>query len=128
MVIISLGSNHAQTVFEDTGCEVADACLACPLPSCKYDMTGRELRQYFLLQRQQQLDGIEAARTAEIVCLYETGLSARKVADRLGISKSRVESRLEKHYRKGRYNKGRRCPQPGGPSSFGGGESDGTDD
>ena len=108
MVIISLGSNHAQTVFEDTGCEVAPACLACPLPRCKYDMTGRELRQYFRLQRQQQLDGIEAARTAEIVCLYETGLSARKVADRLGISQSLVESRLDKHYGNARYVKARR--------------------
>ena len=108
MVIISLGSNHAQTVFEDTGCELADACLACPLPSCKYEMTGRELRQYFLLQRQQQLDGIEAARTAEIVCLYETGLSARKVADRLGISRTLVQSRVDKHYGNARYMKGRR--------------------
>ena len=105
MVIISLGSNHAQTVFEDTGCELADACLTCPMPRCKYDMTGRELRQYFRLQRQQQLDGIEAARTAEIVRLHEDGLSARKVADRLGISETLVASRLDKHYGNARYKK-----------------------
>ena len=23
--------------YEDTGCEVADSCLDCPLPRCKYD-------------------------------------------------------------------------------------------
>ena len=22
--------------YEDTGCEVSDACLDCPLPQCKY--------------------------------------------------------------------------------------------
>ena len=24
----------------DTGCDVAPACLACPLPKCRYDMSG----------------------------------------------------------------------------------------
>ena len=23
--------------YEDTGCEVSQACLNCPLPQCKYD-------------------------------------------------------------------------------------------
>ena len=23
--------------YEDTGCEVSDACLSCPLPQCKFD-------------------------------------------------------------------------------------------
>jgi hypothetical protein len=26
--------------YEDTGCEVAPACLSCPLPRCKYDEPG----------------------------------------------------------------------------------------
>jgi len=26
--------------YEDTGCEVSDACLDCPLPQCKYDDPG----------------------------------------------------------------------------------------
>ena len=120
MVIISLGSNYAQVVFEDTGCELAPACLTCPLPTCKYDMTGRELRQYFQLQQQQRLDDIEASQTAAIVRLHEDGLSARKVADRLGLEATLVRNRLDKHYGTARYTKGRRRPQPGGPSLSGG--------
>ena len=37
-----LASNPVDAVpefyhYEDTGCEVAESCLKCPLPQCKYD-------------------------------------------------------------------------------------------
>jgi hypothetical protein len=28
---------HKDLLYEDTGCEVFDSCLTCPLPRCKYD-------------------------------------------------------------------------------------------
>ena len=28
----------SQTLYVDTGCEIAPACLSCPLPRCRYDM------------------------------------------------------------------------------------------
>ncbi|MBI4299946.1 MAG: helix-turn-helix domain-containing protein [Chloroflexi bacterium] len=65
--------------YHDTGCEVAPACLDCPLPLCKHDDPGQVRRA----ERRQ--------RDSEVVRLRkEEGLSAREIASRLGISKRSV--------------------------------------
>lgn len=33
-------SNREFANWQDTGCEVAPHCLACPLPQCRYDRPG----------------------------------------------------------------------------------------
>lgn len=30
-------TNYYKGSFKDVGCQIADSCLACPLPTCKYD-------------------------------------------------------------------------------------------
>ena len=59
--------------FEDTGCEVAPACLRCPLPQCKYDDPG-------LLTRMRR-----EARNDAVLHLLGQGVSVREVAGRTGL-------------------------------------------
>ena len=33
--------------YEDTGCEVSDACLNCPLPQCKYDTSVKGCPRFY---------------------------------------------------------------------------------
>lgn len=34
------GGKRDEANWRDTGCEVAPACLECPLPQCRYDVRG----------------------------------------------------------------------------------------
>lgn len=72
--------------WKDNGCEVAPACLTCPLPKCRHDMSGLELRQYgisgggalpFIEKREQAKDMLRAGilRLTEIASI--THLSER---------------------------------------------------
>ena len=68
--------------FEDTGCDVAPACLRCPLPVCKYDdplAKRREMRR---------------VRYAPVLLLLGQGVPAREVAEQTGIS-ARTVARLK---------------------------------
>lgn len=70
--------------FRDDGCDVAPACLQCPLPRCKYDDPGwyqRELRG----QRDQR---ILEARRAE-------GLTVPQLSRRFGVSQRTVFRALQ---------------------------------
>lgn len=56
------------TTFTDTGCELADACLECPLALCKYDDPD-------IVRR-----GGKVMRDAEIMRLYNNGIKVSKIA------------------------------------------------
>ena len=64
--------------YQDDGCEVAPACLSCPLPRCRYEAHNglRRIRA--------------ALRREEIARLRRLGLGPDAIAARLGISKRTV--------------------------------------
>lgn len=64
--------------FRDTGCDVAPACLRCPLARCRYDVPGG-VRTFRIQQR-----------TREVERLRADGLSVREIAERLGVSRRTV--------------------------------------
>lgn len=61
--------------WRDTGCEIAPACLSCPLPRCRYDAPTRVLR----------INRNHVIRDARGV-----GESAESIATRLGVSRRTV--------------------------------------
>ncbi len=56
------------TTFTDTGCELANACLECPLALCKYDDPD-------IVRR-----GGKVIRDAEILRQYNNGIKVSKIA------------------------------------------------
>lgn len=64
--------------WADKGCDVASRCLECPLPRCRYEVTGglRALRN--------------AKRNPEIVRRYRAGERADEIAVALGVSRRTV--------------------------------------
>ena len=79
---------------EDTGCELAPACLACHLPQCVYDMTPAEAKQARvqagLLPREAQA----AETTARILAMWDEEPNIRRIAMDLGVTPRTVRSRL----------------------------------
>lgn len=63
---------------KDEGCAVAPACLACPLPRCRYEVAGG----IAAIQVRARADVIVAARAA--------GEPVASIAARLGISRRSV--------------------------------------
>ena len=59
--------------YRDDGCEVAPACLRCPLPQCKYDDPGMLTRA-----RRQQRD-------AQVNELLSRGIPVAEVASRASV-------------------------------------------
>ena len=56
--------------YEDTGCEVSDSCLDCPLPKCRYDdpvwyQRNRRLARDFRIVRTMQQEALSIEDTAE---------------------------------------------------------------
>ena len=56
--------------YEDTGCEVSDACLDCPLPKCKYDdpawfQRNKRLARDFKIWSAMQQDGLTVEEASE---------------------------------------------------------------
>jgi transcriptional regulator of acetoin/glycerol metabolism len=65
--------------YADSGCDLWDRCLTCPLPRCRYDEPGGA-RQLFLRERDQ-----------EIARLYRAdGVRIDALARRFGISRRSV--------------------------------------
>ena len=68
--------------WHDTGCSIAPACLACPLPACRYDMPR----------------GVATARSVMrvplILELQEQGLIQKEIAHRLGVSRRSIQRSL----------------------------------
>ena len=55
--------------YEDTGCEVSDSCLDCPLPQCRHDdpswyLRNRRLARDFRIVRTMQLEVLSIEETA----------------------------------------------------------------
>ena len=77
----------------DTGCDVAPACLACPLPKCRYDMPGgigAIRRQAFMLARAQEINA-ERMNPEEAAKRY--GVSLRTVYRWLRFARERGSGR-----------------------------------
>ena len=64
-------------IYRDTGCELAPACLSCPLPQCKYDMP-------FLISTE------KANRNRTIVELTGKGLRIIDIAREAGCNEKTV--------------------------------------
>lgn len=63
------------TIYVDRGCEVAPACLACPLPRCKYDEPSVARVPHWVRRRQER-----------IIALRDRGMTAREIARTVGVS------------------------------------------
>ena len=68
--------------YEDSGCEVSETCLNCPLPRCKYDDPGwyrrnRRLAQDFLVWQSIEQEGLTARQAAERFALTERTIYRR---------------------------------------------------
>ena len=61
--------------YQDTGCEVAPACLQCPLPQCKYDIPHSGYPTH-----------LRTARDKTIAALLQEGLSVEDIANRLDLT------------------------------------------
>jgi hypothetical protein len=63
------------TIYRDDGCDVADSCLDCPLPVCKFDAPG-------WLQRASRYE-----RDMDVVNMrVRDGLSVEEIAERVELS------------------------------------------
>ena len=56
--------------YDDSGCEVSDSCLDCPLPRCRYDdpkwyQRNRRLARDFRIMRAMQQECLSIHETAE---------------------------------------------------------------
>lgn len=60
------------TDYKDEGCDLHEACLTCPLPACRYDLSQRSWTR--------------SAVRAEIAEAYLQGGNARAVAVRFAVS------------------------------------------
>lgn len=67
---------HAQ--YRDTGCEVAPACLKCPLPACRYELRGG----LAAVRRQ--------PRNRQVIALHQTGMSVEGLSDHFGLSRRSI--------------------------------------
>jgi hypothetical protein len=76
--------------YRDEGCEFANSCLNCPLPTCVYDQPGG---------RQHWRKGL---RDAEVVRLFAAeGKGVKELALRFGVSQRTVQRILSKTRHKG---------------------------
>lgn len=78
-----------QTVYVDTGCEVAPRCLECPLPRCKYEEPGGRVPAH-IRERQRRIN-----------LLYDEGWSPRAIAAREGVSVRSVHRARKAAYDRG---------------------------
>ena len=72
------------SVYHDKGCDVAPACLACPLPVCKYDDPGWRERPTL------------KERSDTILSLLAEGLLPNEIAPRVGCSIRTVHRAIKK--------------------------------
>jgi hypothetical protein len=63
--------------YKDAGCYFFPSCLACPLPSCRHDLSLKSVRHRIRLERAWQLK--------------KKGLTSAEVARELGISQVTVQ-------------------------------------
>lgn len=66
-------------VYADDGCDMAPACLTCPLPRCKYDMAPGALIALRKGDRNARVRGMQGAGYSAEAIAAELGMSARNV-------------------------------------------------
>jgi hypothetical protein len=65
--------------YVDTGCELATACLSCPLPRCQYDAPN-SVRRWLLEARDREIALLRRKHHAPIEALMRTyGVSKRTI-------------------------------------------------
>ncbi len=72
--------------YRDTGCELAAACLECPLALCKYDDPNWGKRK------------IKVGRDMEIVRLRTSGMKVSQIAMTVGTSERTVYRVIQRDY------------------------------
>ena len=88
-------SPPADYLEKDTGCQLAPACLSCPLPQCVHDMTPREARRARRQAGLRPREAQAAETTARILAMWDEGLSAKRIAMDLGVTPLTVSRRLQ---------------------------------
>ncbi|MBM3940121.1 MAG: hypothetical protein FJ318_04365 [SAR202 cluster bacterium] len=81
----SLDGLPEQMAYRDTGCDVSAACLACPLPRCKYDDPSWYQR-YRREGRQREV----------LAAIAEHGRDVASVARLFGVSRRTVHRMLHR--------------------------------
>lgn len=66
--------------WHDTGCDIAPACLSCPLPACRYELPANVAGML--------------ARVPVILELQAQGLTQQEIGERLGVSRRGVQRSL----------------------------------
>lgn len=67
-----------EMAYRDDGCDVAPACLRCPLPACKYD-------DPYLLRR-----GKKLRRDLTVMAARSEGLTVAKLAERFNVAERTI--------------------------------------
>lgn len=70
------GALPEETVYEDTGCDLAPHCLDCPIPACRYDLGPGEARR---IQRMLTIDTLLAQGQTYADAAAALGVSERTV-------------------------------------------------
>lgn len=71
--------------YRDTGCEISDSCLSCPLARCRYDTPGG-------------LTSIRRSeRDTEILALRRQRLTVRQIARATGLATRTVQRALRRN-------------------------------
>ena len=62
-------SFHCETIYEDTGCELAPSCLNCPFPICiKYEGCANGYKRHLSdLQKVERISGIPTKEAARVL-------------------------------------------------------------
>ncbi|MBK6664493.1 MAG: hypothetical protein IPG47_17650 [Thermoflexaceae bacterium] len=66
-----------RTHFRDTGCDVAPACLRCPLPVCRYDVPARQVLR--ASDRRERIREMTLAGLSSVQIAAVLGISVRSV-------------------------------------------------
>jgi hypothetical protein len=80
-------SEHFWRYFQDTGCNLHPACLACPRPQCKYDDPERE--------RIKQTEEANL-RDAKIIAMLSKGESTQTTANFFSVSQRTIQRAIKK--------------------------------
>jgi hypothetical protein len=80
---------HSTSHWKDEGCEVAPACLSCPLPQCKYDMTLVKLKEHGIVGGRVQLPTDRREQVKDM--LRADMLTLKEISHLSGVSERTVQ-------------------------------------
>ena len=77
--------------YADTGCSVHPACLSCPLPRCKYDITpSKGLPSSFYKARRKEVSERRTERDVRMKQMRAAGVPVADIAKEFGVNRVRV--------------------------------------